>query len=85
MLGRHPEVREARVFGSRDQGRHRPESDVDLALYGELEERLVARIAGELEDLPLPYSFDVVSYAGLRHGPLREHIDRVGQQVFSGS
>ena len=83
VLARHPEVREARVFGSRAQGRHRPESDVDLALYGEVDERQVARIAGELEELPLPHSFDVVSYSGLQHGPLRDHIDRVAQQVFS--
>jgi predicted nucleotidyltransferase len=73
------------VFGSRAQGRHRPESDVDLALYGELEERLVARIAGELEELPLPYSFDVLAYAGLRHGALQAHIDRVGPLVFERS
>lgn len=62
VLERHPEVRESRVFGSRAQGHHRPESDVDLVLYGELEERQVGRIAGELKELPLPYSFDVVSY-----------------------
>lgn len=85
VLERHPEVREACVFGSRAQGRHRPESDVDLALYGELDERLVARIAGELDELPLPYSFDVVSYTGLRHGPLQEHIERVGRRIFQRS
>lgn len=43
VLARHPEVREARVFGSRALDRHRSESDVDLALYGEVDELLAQR------------------------------------------
>jgi predicted nucleotidyltransferase len=70
------------VFGSRALGRHRPESDVDLALYGELDEQVVARIAGELDELPLPFSFDVVSYARLQPSPLQQHIERVGRRIF---
>lgn len=31
---------------------------------------------------PLPYTFDVCAYEKLRHGPLREHIDRVGRPFF---
>lgn len=73
------------MFGSRAMDTYRPESDIDLALYGELDERLVARIAGELDELPLPYSFDVHAYSRLSQGPLREHIDRVGRPIFSRS
>ncbi len=57
---------------------------MDLALYRELDERLIASIAGELDELPLPYSLDVVSYTGLRHG-LQEHIERVGRRIFQRS
>lgn len=83
MLERHPRVSEARVFGSRALGTHRPESDVDLALYGDVDDTLAARIAGELDELPLPYAFDVRAYPCLRHAPLREHIDRVGEALFT--
>ena len=62
--------------------RHRPESDVDLALYGAVDEALANRIAGELDELPLPYTFDVCAYSQLRSQPLREHIDRVGRPLF---
>lgn len=62
--------------------RHRPESDVDLALYGAVNEVLVRRIAGELDELPLPYTFDVCAYSQLRSKPLREHIDRVSLPLF---
>lgn len=82
VLARHPEVGEARLFGSRALGRHRPESDVDLALYGELDEVLATRIAGELDELSLPYAFDVCVYSKVRSQPLRDHIDRVGRRLF---
>lgn len=85
VLERHPELSEARVFGSRAMGSYRPESDIDVALYGEVDEQTAARIAGELEELPLPYSFDVRAYPCLRHQPLREHIDRVGRAIFSSA
>jgi predicted nucleotidyltransferase len=82
VLSRHPEISETRVFGSRAMQRHRQESDVDLALYGEVDEALANRVAGELDELPLPYAFDVCAYPQLRHSPLREHIDRVGRRFF---
>jgi predicted nucleotidyltransferase len=83
VLARYPQVSEARLFGSRAMGTHRPESDIDLALFGDVDERLAARIAGELEELPLPYTFDVHAYSTVTHLPLREHIDRVGRRVFT--
>lgn len=82
VLQRHSQIREARVFGSRALGTHRPESDVDIALYGDIDDALATRVAGELDELPLPYQFDVCAYAGLQHSGLREHIDRVGRSLF---
>lgn len=82
VLARHPEVREAWVFGSRAMGTYRPESDIDIALDGDVDDLLAARIEGELDELPLPYRFDVRAYPGVRHAPLREHIDRVKRRIF---
>jgi predicted nucleotidyltransferase len=83
VLEQHAGILEARVFGSRALGTHRPESDVDIALYGDVDDALAARIAGELDELPLPYAFDVRAYPCLKHQPLREHIDRVGEVIFT--
>lgn len=82
VLERYPTIREARIFGSRALDTHRPESDIDLALYGDVDDALAARVAGELDELPLPYQFDVQAYPAMRHAGLREHIDRVGRTVF---
>ena len=82
VFARHPRVSEAWVYGSRAMGTYRAESDIDIALYGDVDELLAARIAGELEELPLPHTFDVQAYPCVRHQPLREHIDRVRRPVF---
>ena len=36
----------------------------------------------QLEDLPLPYRFDVHALAAITHAPLLEHISRVGQVIY---
>ena len=82
MLRRYPEVSEAKIFGSRAKGNARSNSDVDLVLWGALSLSAIAAIAGELEELPLPYLFDVQAYEAIRHRPLREHIDRAAQPFY---
>lgn len=82
VLRRHAEVTEAKIFGSRAKGNFQPNSDIDLALWGNIPISTIAMIAGELEELPLPYTFDVQAYDAIRHQPLREHIDRVGKSFY---
>ena len=83
VLRRNPEVVEAKVFGSRAKGDSQPASDIDLALWGSISQSLLNTIAGQLEELPLPYTFDVQAYDVISHQPLREHIDRVGKSFYS--
>jgi len=83
VLRRHAEVSSAKIFGSRAKGNSQPASDIDLALLGNLSNSLLATIAGELGELPLPYIFDVLAYDAINHSPLREHIDRVGQVFYT--
>lgn len=85
VFARHAAIAEVRVFGSRAKGSHRPESDIDLALFGRIDPKLLAAVAGELDELPLPYRFDVQAYSSIVNSALREHIDRVGQVLFTAS
>jgi uncharacterized protein len=82
VLRRYTEVTEAKIFGSRAKGDFQPNSDVDIALWGSISMRVLSAIAGELDELPLPYMFDVHVYDAIRHLPLREHVDRVGQSFY---
>ncbi len=81
VLARHPEVTGAVLFGSRAKGTASPASDIDVALEGIDDPLRAEAIASELEDLPLPYRFDVKVLSAIQHSPLREHISRVGVRI----
>jgi len=81
----HPEISEVRLFGSRAKGVHSASSDVDLALWGNLTSLETEAIAAELDDLPLPYHFDVLAFDLVKLQPLRDHIERVGIRLYPPS
>lgn len=81
VLVRHPAISGAILFGSRAKGTATTASDIDLALEG-IDDPLEAEaIASELDELPLPYRFDVKALSAIHHPPLREHIARVGVRI----
>ena len=82
VFQRHPEISAVKLFGSRAKGTHAPNSDVDLAVWGEVDELRAEAIAAELDDLPLPYHYDVQAFAAIKLQPLREHIERVGISLY---
>jgi uncharacterized protein len=82
VLARHPGVTGAVLFGSRAKGTALPSSDIDLALEGVTDPLQVASIVAELDDLPMPYRFDVVALSAVKSSSLLEHIARVGVKVF---
>ncbi|MBI2423216.1 MAG: nucleotidyltransferase domain-containing protein [Candidatus Hydrogenedentes bacterium] len=75
-------LKEVVLYGSRAKGTQRPESDVDLALIGVDDDLEAERVADALEELPLPYRFDVKAYARIGYAPLRDHIERVGVRIY---
>lgn len=83
VFARHPQVDAVKIFGSRAMGTERANSDIDLALYGAIDQVLLGCIAAELDELPLPYLFDVLDTGRLTHPGLREHIDRHGRLLYS--
>ncbi|MGE4506073.1 MAG: nucleotidyltransferase domain-containing protein [Desulfovibrionaceae bacterium] len=85
VFARHPRVDKVVLFGSRAKGTARPSSDVDLAVTGSATTPLamdLEALALDLDELPLPYRFDLVSLDGIRRQPLAEHIGRVGVVLY---
>lgn len=78
----HPEVESATLFGSRAKGTHNDRSDVDLVVAGDIEPLRAEAIASELDELPLPYRFEVQPLAHIHYLPLLEHIKRVGIRIY---
>jgi predicted nucleotidyltransferase len=82
VFRRHPEISQVKVFGSRAKGTHQRSSDIDLALWGVLDDFAAQAIALELDELPLPYNYDVKAFAAVTLESLREHIERVGTRIW---
>ena len=78
----HPEVTEATLFGSRAKGNHSAHSDVDISVRGRVTHLQAAEIAAELDDLPLPYHFDVVVFDMIEAPALREEIRQSGIRLY---
>jgi predicted nucleotidyltransferase len=83
LFSTHPEIECVKVFGSRALGNFRPNSDIDLVLWGSIDAKLHAKLCDELDELPLPYLFDVKIYAEVKHAGLREHIDSFAKVLYT--
>ena len=70
------------LFGSRATNKARANSDIDLVLYGELDENLTNRIWSLLEDSELAVQVDVAAYHLISYTPLKNHIDKVMVPIF---
>ncbi len=77
-----PEIEEVKVYGSRAKGNYRKGSDVDFAIYGNINYDLLAKITAEIDELPTPYKYDITDYRTLKHKGLKEHIDRVAKVFY---
>ncbi|MCP9916315.1 nucleotidyltransferase domain-containing protein [Cyanobium sp. ATX 6F1] len=78
-LAAFPAIEQATLYGSRALGRHRPGSDIDLTLSGvDLDHRTLARLDVALDDLLLPWRFDLSLLAALQSPELIDHIQRAG-------
>ena len=83
ILADYPAVEKAVLYGSRAKGNYSKGSDIDLTLVGVgLNHRLLAQIAGRLEDSTIPYQVDLSLKEQIDNPKLLEHIDRVGVMFY---
>ena len=80
VFARYEQVEEVIIYGSRAKGNYRPGSDIDLTLKGrELDLKTLNRISLDLDDLLLPYTFDLSVFSHISNPEFLDHIERVGQ------
>jgi predicted nucleotidyltransferase len=73
------QVEKAVLHGSRAKGTFKNGSDIDLTLHGkELTLNVVFRVDQGVDDLLLPYTFDLSIFQRLSDPDLIDHIQRVG-------
>ncbi len=86
VMARHSRIERAVIYGSRAKGNFRHGSDNDLTLFGDgLDFSLRVRLLSELDDLLLPYQFDLSLFADLTHPGLIDLIRRVGVVLYERS
>ena len=93
VFSRYALLERAILYGSRARGNYRPGSDIDLTLdispalaakekKGEAY-RLLMNVSGALDDLDLPWSFDISLHHQIDNPNLLNHIQRVGVEFYS--
>ena len=79
-----PDITEVIIYGSRAKGNYRPGSDIDLSLRGNnLSLNLVNQICLKLDELMLPYTFDISIFDQIENPDFLDHIKRIGQIFFA--
>lgn len=84
VFSRFPQVEKAVLYGSRAKGNYKNGSDIDLTLRGgkDLTPNILCKIMEELDELLLPYSFDLSIFHDISDPEVREHIQRVGVTFY---
>ena len=83
MFSCEENIEQVILYGSRAKGNYKPFSDVDIVLSGDkLEFMDLYRVILTIDDLLLPYLFDISLYKDLDSPDLIEHIRRVGIVIY---
>lgn len=84
IFAEYPQIEEAILYGSRAKGNFKNGSDIDLALKGnKLTLSLANKISLKIDDLLLPYSFDISIYNQIDNPDVIDHIKRKGVVFYS--
>jgi len=78
-----PEIESVVLYGSRAKGNFKPASDIDLTLSGPLLTIThLNNLSWALDDLLLPYTFDLSILSHIKDGDVLDHIKRVGVVLY---
>lgn len=84
VFTQNPNIEKVVLYGSRAKGTHKPFSDVDITLVGsDLTHGDLTKLSSAIDDLNLPYTFDISLFHTLKSPELIDHIDRKGVPVYT--
>jgi len=85
VFAHYPQVEKAILYGSRAKGNYNNSSDIDLTLIGgeSLTLDVLYRIMSEIDDLLLPYTFDLSIFHSISDSDVMDHIQRVGVAFYT--
>ena len=79
----HPDVVQVIIYGSPVKGNYKPGSDIDLAFTGTvINSTVLNKINISLDDLLLPYKYDLTIFDKIFNDDLIAHIKRAGIIIY---
>lgn len=87
VMSRYTQVERAIIYGSRAKGNYKTGSDIDLTLVGgrDLDLSVLSCIMDDIDDLLLPYSFDISVMHTITDKDVLDHIQRAGKLFYEKS
>jgi type I restriction enzyme S subunit len=83
VFSQYADIEKVVLYGSRAKGNHRPFSDVDISLIGNtFTPSQLYKLSLDVDDLLLPYQFDISIFHTLNNSDLTDHIKRVGITIY---
>lgn len=83
ILASNGKVDQIVLFGSRAKGSFDPGSDIDISISGKgLDTRDIIDCKVQIDGTSLPYKVDLIIYEKITEPMLRNHIDRVGINLY---
>ena len=80
VFAKYPAVEKVLLYGSRAMGNFKNGSDIDLVLVGpeKLNLNIQYKIMEDIDELMLPYLFDISIFHKISDPSVIDHINRVG-------
>jgi len=83
VFSNYSQVEKVIIYGSRAKGTYKNGSDIDLTLIGNnIDLNILNQISLDLDDLILPYTFDLSIYRFIDNPDMISHIQRVGKHFY---
>lgn len=87
-ISQNPKIKKIVLYGSRAKGNYKRGSDIDVALIGNdlnVEDLNKIDLDLELDELYLPYSFDLSIFEKIENKDLLDHINRIGAIIYQST
>ena len=83
VFAKYQQIDKVILYGSRAKGNFENGSDVDFAIVGpDINLSILHKVENEIDDLLLPYKFDISYYDHIKNKNLLDHINRVGVEFY---
>lgn len=83
IFAKYKNIKKAVLYGSRVMGNYKEGSDINITLLSDtLSLKEMNNLHIELDDLMLPYIFDLSDYIKIKNKDLKDHIKRVGIVIY---